>query len=528
MPRKKTHEEFVREIKKKYGNEYEILGKYVNSHTKIKVRHNCKKCNYYEWSITPNKLLVGRSCPVCGGTMKKTSKRFKQEIKEIWGNEYEVLDEYKNAKTKILVRHNCGYEYKVNPFSLLRKNGCPMCAGKLKKTTKKFKEEIYEKYGDEYEVLGKYVNTNTKILVRHNCKKCNYHEWEIRASSLLGGQGCPICLGTTVKIGINTIWDTDRWMCDLGVSEEDAKKYGRCSHKKITTICPDCGREKSTRICDIYYNKSISCSCGDGKSYPEKFIVNLLEQLKIKYKKEYNPSYIKPKRYDFYIKDNDCIIETHGRQHYKEYTFDYCGGRSFEEEQLNDKYKREVALSNGIKYYIELDCRKSEMDYIKNSVLNSELNDLFDLSDIDWNKCAEFANKNIIKEICDYWNNKRNSETTTDLIKKFKLDRTTIITYLKKGTKLGWCNYDPSNERIRGSKKGTLLLKRKFSRKVEVFKDNKSLGIFSSCAELERQSEKLFEVKLNNSRISSVCRGKRKSHKGFTFKYIEEDNNLNI
>ena len=29
------------------------------------------------------------------------------------------------------------------------------------------------------------------------------------------------------KLGVNTIWDKARWMCDLGISEEDAKRiYG--------------------------------------------------------------------------------------------------------------------------------------------------------------------------------------------------------------------------------------------------------------------------------------------------------------
>ena len=55
---------------------------------------------------------------------------------------------------------------------------------------------------------------------------------------------------------------------------------------------------------------------------------------------------------------------------------------------------------------------------------------------------------------------------------------------------------------------------------VEIFKDNVSLGIFNNCKDLERQSEKLFGVKLLNSSISEVANGKRKQYKGFTFKYV--------
>ena len=62
---------------------------------------------------------------------------------------------------------------------------------------------------------------------------------------------------------------------------------------------------------------------------------------------------------------------------------------------------------------------------------------------------------------------------------------------------------------------------RAIGKKVEVFKDNKSLGIFSSCAELERRSKKLFGVKLFNQCISDICNGKQKHHKGFIFKYVD-------
>lgn len=62
--------------------------------------------------------------------------------------------------------------------------------------------------------------------------------------------------------------------------------------------------------------------------------------------------------------------------------------------------------------------------------------------------------------------------------------------------------------------------KRKLSKPVEIFKDGNSLGIFSSASELERKSEKLFGVKLLSSKISTVCTGKRKFHKGYTFKHV--------
>ena len=49
--------------------------------------------------------------------------------------------------------------------------------------------------------------------------------------------------------------------------------------------------------------------------------------------------------------------------------------------------KENLVLSNGIVNYIQLDCHKSSMKYIKQSILNNEkMGELFDLTKIDWNK----------------------------------------------------------------------------------------------------------------------------------------------
>lgn len=204
------------------------------------------------------------------------------------------------------------------------------------------------------------------------------------------------------------------------------------------------------------------------------------------------------------------IIETHGIQHYEE---NKNWTMSLEEVQENDKIKEQLAKDNGIEHYIVIDCRYSELEWIKNNILNSELNKLFDLSNINWLKCEEFALKNIVKEVCEYWNNKNDEESTTDLGKIFGYDRTTIRNYLKKGTKLGWTSYDSEVEAKKTNKNNT--------KQVLVYKDNILLSEKSySVRELSRLSVKLFGVKLHSGGISEVCNGIRKHYKGFIFKYI--------
>ena len=58
-------------------------------------------------------------------------------------DEYEVFGTYKNRRTDILLRHNCGFEYLVRPDSfIISGNRCPKCSGVMKKTTEIFREEV--------------------------------------------------------------------------------------------------------------------------------------------------------------------------------------------------------------------------------------------------------------------------------------------------------------------------------------------------------------------------------------------------
>jgi len=46
-------------------DEYTLLEEYKGYSNKIKIRHNCKKCNNYEYEILPTSFLSGTRCPEC-------------------------------------------------------------------------------------------------------------------------------------------------------------------------------------------------------------------------------------------------------------------------------------------------------------------------------------------------------------------------------------------------------------------------------------------------------------------------------
>ena len=217
----------------------------------------------------------------------------------------------------------------------------------------------------------------------------------------------------------------------------------------MLTLCPYCG-EKKLKECSRLDINNYPCKCGDSISYPEKFMMNILTQLNIDYIYQLNKSlkkWCKDFKYDFYFKlDNkEYIIETHGKQHYQDKT---TFKKTLKETQQNDVNKYELAISNGIKpeNYIVIDFKYSTLEWGKEHILNSRLNEIFNLNSIDWLQCEEYALKNIVKEVCDYWHehyeiNKENINFN-DLEKVFKLSSVTLRNYVKKGTRLNWCNYN--------------------------------------------------------------------------------------
>jgi hypothetical protein len=403
---------------------------------------------------------------------------------------------------------------------------------------------IDRKYVQEEQIdkLGRKSIANRKYY-KYECNLCGFYcgehyrkgkyneECWIIESSLIGKNksGCACCSSSskaTVK-GINDIATTHPHLVKYFKNIEDAYAHSYGSGEKILVKCMDCGCEKRIAINKLIL-KGFSCpKCGDNIPYGEKIMFNVLDQLGINFQIQLNKityEWCKDYRYDFYFKLNGekILTETHGMQHYKKSFSTIEGAKTLDEEIENDRLKKELALTNGIKpeNYIIIDCRESTLEWIKNNILNSKLNELFDLSSIDWLKAEEFALSNRVKEVCDLWNNNSNI-TTTKISELTKLSSDTIRVYLKQGATLGWNNYNSELEIEKTLfKKGNIPYNIK---EVEVFKDGISKGIYTSAREIDRKSKELFGVKLDYRSISAVCLGRTKQHNGFIFKFVNQD-----
>lgn len=382
-----------------------------------------------------------------------------------------------------------------------------------------FRYEVGENIKTDYldmTVIERCRKIPGKIAGKYYKVKCNICGWDeciIDEQLIKRQKKCSCCARKVIVEGINDIPTTDPWMIKyFQGGYDEAKLYSFGSGSKINPICPDCHKvkEKAMPISKIHTHRSIGCSCSDKKSYPEKFVNEFLMQLSVDFTTEQKFNWSRNKRYDFYILSENIVIEVHGGQHYSHHGFK---NSPLEHQKENDALKRNIAEINGFKY-IEIDARYSNIDYIKKSLVNSELSKIFDISNIDWNRCGEKASSNLIKEASNL--KKNNPELkTTEIARIMRKDYTTISDYLTMGAELGWCEYDTRDEARKvaaenGAKSTSIAIK--------VYKDGKFLEEFKSGHDLTRRSKDVLGVKLNGKYALSTRKSNTK-YKGYELKF---------
>ena len=406
-----------------------------------------------------------------------------------------IFPTYKNKDSKSVLKKNAKILVKIEDLSkgsnIKVTKICDICGNEILNTS----------YST---ILATRNRSNDKL---DRCFKCG----KKKAGETLSIANIDNCIATTQPEFAKLFWN-----------KEDTLIRTHGSGKKADFKCLNCNNKVENKIIASVYKNGLSCVCKDNISYPEKFMYSVLKQLNVEF--EYQKIFdwsknIKTnnlilngrKIYDFYLNKLNIIIETHGDQHFNQ-GFKSTKRKTLKEEQENDKIKKILALGNGIEEenYIVINCCESEMEFIKSSILESELNLLFDLSKIDWVKSHEFACNSLVKKASDLFNNGFNVFKITNLT---KLSRQTIIRYLKKGTELGFCNYNAKEEVKKGSSKNG---KKRRKPIIQLSMNGEFIKEWESAWEV------MEELGINNVLIGQVCMGKQISTNNFKWMYKED------
>jgi predicted Zn-ribbon and HTH transcriptional regulator len=273
---------------------------------------------------------------------RKTKEEFLQEVKALpRGNEYKFSGEYLGNKVKMKVRHSCGYEYDVRPINFTNGSRCPMCSGLMKKDTQSFISDAEKIHGKEYEIVGEYVNSDTRIRVRHSCG----NEYEVLPHRFLAGDRCLDCYG-------NRKYTDETFRRKVKELHRDEFKVegSYVNNKTPISLRHSCGLVYSTRPDNFL--KGHGCpSCSKASSKGEDSIESNLKKLGANYIRWYKPGNLKNKRkleFDFAILDDDssilALIEFDGIQHFESTFY----SKNIELVRKRDKMKDDFCEKNNL------------------------------------------------------------------------------------------------------------------------------------------------------------------------------------
>lgn len=310
-----------------------------------------------------------------------------------------------------------------------------------KLTTEEYKNTL-KNIGASVEPIEEYILSSTPI--KHKCLNCE-NIIKIAPNKVIEYTKkniciCQKCSGNRLYVGKNDLWTTDPDIARMLKNPRDGYKLTRRSDKRADWICPDCGCEiKQKTVNNTTMNGLVCPLCGNTRSLGHRIANAVLTELGIEFINEKSFYWGCGKSYDIYIENMNCIIEVNGIQHYEEGGFNNIDGMTLEQEVANDKYKKDLAITNGVEYYIYIDARKSDIDFIIQSIKNNQdFNSLFNIKNISWENVITNSSTSDVITIRDLYNQ---GKSVPEIEKIVHLSGTVIQRKLHALTKYGLCKY---------------------------------------------------------------------------------------
>jgi hypothetical protein len=368
MGKKLSSADVISIIHKIHGHRYDLsLFVYVNSKTKFIL-----KCNHHgAWHSSLGQIVRGQGCSLCGKKDAAFKRRvsfddFLEQSREIHGNKYGYYRDCFvkiSAKTKINCVIHGDFEQMADAH-VRQASGCPDCgvANQIEKRKMSLEDFILKSqniHGNKYNYSKViYTNSRKKIIVI-----CPEHgEFNPAPGNFLSGSGCPKC--SIFQQHENQKKDVEDFINDSIKVHGDKYDYSKVVYNGgknfVKIICKKHG---------VFHQSPNNHQRGNGcplcnNSKGENLVRLILDNREVEYLTQYTFDGLIDKRKlkcDFYLPNNNLVIEYNGRQHYEEVEV-WGGENGLIEVKRRDELKRVFFKLKNIRlleiHYSEKDLEK--------------------------------------------------------------------------------------------------------------------------------------------------------------------------
>lgn len=217
MGSRKTHQQFIEQANKVHNCKYTYPETYAGDAVKISI-----ECPIHGiFRQIPSSHLQGCGCPKCADDFRAklfigNYDNFVKRANVIHDYRYEYVGEYKGARTKIEIKCLEHGVFRQTPDKHLQGNGCPHCAGRIRKTKEQFVAEAIAVHNGKYTYPGEYINARTDIAI-----ECVKHGIFFQVPDAhLNGVGCPTCSSNSSKPEM-------KWLDSLGIPNDNTHRHCR-------------------------------------------------------------------------------------------------------------------------------------------------------------------------------------------------------------------------------------------------------------------------------------------------------------
>jgi hypothetical protein len=195
MSKRKTIEEWQKESNKVHNNEFLIMDTPSSGQQLIRIFH--KKCDNILTMRLNNHLK--RYCKFCSKKHSRTLSEYQKMSNDLHNNEFLILEQPKNIKQKVKILHKkCDSVMHMSISNHInQKNGCKRCSKYSLKSNEYWVSKSKDIWGDDYLIMDEVRNVHKKVRILHTI--CNKEHQKSMNSFIHGARGCPYCAKNDLK-----------------------------------------------------------------------------------------------------------------------------------------------------------------------------------------------------------------------------------------------------------------------------------------------------------------------------------------